>query len=284
MIDQNEITLFSSVPTVWRLALKTAQPPERGSLVRVFCGSAPLSADLWRSVQQWTRAKEVMNVYGITEVGSWLAGTTILNAAPEDGLIGEAWGGALAILPARDTRVAADDAARCRPDEPGYVWAKTPALMDGYLGRDDLTAEVVSNGWFSTGDIGVIDRRGYLYLRGREREEINKSGQKIYPGDVDSVIERFAETVDVCSFGYPDALHGEEVGVAVVLRSSAEDALVHLYRWTGERLAAHQMPQRWYVVEQLPRAASGKINRKDIAGLCAPLVAVPFAKLLRERV
>jgi acyl-CoA synthetase (AMP-forming)/AMP-acid ligase II len=283
MIDQNEITFFSSVPTVWRLALKTAKPPERGSLARVFCGSAPLSADLWRSVQQWTRAKEVMNVYGITEVGSWLAGTTVADATPEDGLIGEAWGGDLAILRTGDTNVSPLSADRCKPNEGGYVWIKTPALMKGYLGREDLTAEVVLDGWFSTRDIGAIDERGYLYLRGREREEINKSGQKIHPSDVDSVIERFAETVDVCSFGYPDALHGEEVGVAVVLRSSAEDALVRLYRWTGERLAAHQMPQRWYIVEQLPRAASGKINRKDIAGLCAPLVAVPFAKLLRER-
>ena len=292
VIDRHAITFLSSVPTVWRLALKTAKPPEGGSLVRVFCGSAPLSGDLWRSVQQWTRAREVMNAYGITEIGSWLAGTTVADATPEDGLIGEAWGGELAILSTGDTNVSPSSADRCKPDEPGYVWIKTPALMKGYLGRDDLTAEVVSDGWFSTRDIGSIDERGYLYLRGRAREEINKSGQKIYPGDIDSVIERFDETVDVCTFGFSDPLHGEDVGVAVVLQSYSQDAqdaqdtldaLVRLHQWTGKHLAVHQMPQRWYLVKEFPRSSSGKVNRRDVADLCATLAPVPSAKLLRER-
>jgi acyl-CoA synthetase (AMP-forming)/AMP-acid ligase II len=277
------------VPTVWRLALKTAKPPEGGSLVRVFCGSAPLSGDLWRSVQQWSRAREVMNVYGTTETGSWLAGTTVADATPEDGLIGEAWGGELAILRTGDTKVSPSSADRCKPNEAGYVWIKTPALMKGYLGREDLTAEVVLDGWFSTRDIGAIDERGYLYLRGRAREEINKSGQKIYPGDIDSVIERFDDTVDVCSFGFSDPLHGEDVGVAVVLQSSSQDAqdtldaLVRLHRWAAKHLAVHQMPQRWYLVKELRRVSAGKVNRRDVAEFCETLAPVPMAKLLRER-
>jgi acyl-CoA synthetase (AMP-forming)/AMP-acid ligase II len=94
-------------------------------------------------------------------------------------------------------------------------------------------------------------------LRGRAREEINKGGQKIYPGDIDSVIERFDETVDVCSFGFSDPLHGEDVGVAVILQSSSQDAqdtldaLVRLHRWAAKHLAVHQMPQRWYLVINL---------------------------------
>ena len=283
LIDQHEITCLSSVPTVWRLALKTAKPPERGSLARVFCGSAPLSGTLWRSVQQWTGAERVINAYGITETGSWLAGTTVANAMPEDGLIGEAWGGVLAILRTYETSGSPVPADPCKPDEPGYVWVHTPALMKGYLGRDDLTAKVVSQGWFSTGDIGVIDERGYLYLRGRVREEINKSGQKISPGDVDGVIERFEETVDVCSFGFADPLHGEDIGVAVVLQSSSDDALVRLHQWTREHLAVHQMPARWYLVKELPRTSTGKINRQNVAGFCEALTPVPFANLLRER-
>jgi len=283
MIDRYGITFLSSVPTVWRVALKTAKPPERGSLRRVFCGSAPLSEALWRLVQRWSGAKEVMNVYGITETGSWLAGTTVRDAAPEDGLIGEVWGGDLAVLPSSETKVSPASSERCKPDEEGYVWIKTPALMKGYLGRDDLTAEVVRDGWFSTRDIGAIDKRGYLYLRGRASEEINKSGQKIHPGDIDGVIESFGETVDVCTFGFADPLHGEDVGVAVVLKSSAEEALVRLYQWTGERLAVHRMPQRWYLVKNLPRGSAGKLNRREVADLCETLAPVPPAKLLRRR-
>ncbi len=76
--------------------------------------------------------------------------------------------------------------------------------MKGYLGREDLTSAVTTDGWFCTGDTGFLDERGYLYLRGREREEINKGGTKVYPGDIDAVVERFPGTLDVCAFAYPD--------------------------------------------------------------------------------
>jgi long-chain acyl-CoA synthetase len=108
--------------------------------------------------------KEVINAYGITETASWLGGTTIPNITPEDDLIGKAWGGKLAILPTQDPTQLFTRAVPCKTNESGYVWIYTPALMKGYLGREDLTAEVVSQGWFSTGDIGLIDERGYLYF------------------------------------------------------------------------------------------------------------------------
>ena len=141
-----------------------------------LCGSAPLSASLWRSIQEWTGAREVFNAYGITETGSWLAGTTVGDFEPEDGLVGEAWGGVVRILRSRKTSTPPGLAEPCRAGESGYVWVNTPALMRGYLDRDDLTEQVVSQGWFMTGDIGLLDERGRLYLRGREREEINRGG------------------------------------------------------------------------------------------------------------
>ena len=156
---------MSSVPAVWRLALKAARPPRAATLNRVFCGSAPLSAALWNSIREWTGARDVLNAYGITETGSWLAGTTVPGFTPEDGLIGVAWGGTLRIMTTGTTELPLDQAQECPPGESGYVWTRTPALMRGYLGRDDLTEKVVSQGWFSTGDIGVVDERGVLYLR-----------------------------------------------------------------------------------------------------------------------
>ncbi len=283
LIDRHEITFLSSVPTVWRLALKIAKPPERKSLIRVACGSAPLAGTLWRSVQEWTGVKKVINVYGITETGSWLAGTTVPIAAPEDGLIGEAWGGTLAILPTADTGQLLALSDPCKPNEEGHVWINTPALMRGYLGREDLTSQVVSQGWFSTGDLGVIDDRGYLYLRGRVREEINKSGQKVHPGDVDAVMERFAETIDVCTFAYADSLHGEDIGVAVVLQSPSEDVLMRLHQWTAKHLAAHKIPNRWYIVEQIPRTSRGKLNRSEVAEFCKGRIPVKASLSPSER-
>jgi acyl-CoA synthetase (AMP-forming)/AMP-acid ligase II len=274
LIDEHAITFMSSVPTVWRLATKTAKPPKNKSLQRVFCGSAPLSGDLWRNTQAWAGTSAVFNAYGITETGSWLAGTTIAFDDPEDGLIGRAWGGTIRVLASRDSTVSPAWADECAPGESGHIWVQTPALMKGYLDREDLTAAVVADGWLATGDIGLIDDRGYLYLRGREREEINKGGMKVYPGDVDAVIERFPQTLDVCTFALDDALLGEDVGVAVVLERHDETTLASLAAWTNEHLAAHQRPKTWYRLDEIPRTSRGKVNRRNVADACkgrAPL-------------
>ena len=280
ILDEHEITFMSSVPALWRVAFKTARPPRARTLKRVICGSAPLSAALWNSIQEWTGAPEVFNAYGITETGSWLAGTTVPGFVPEDGLIGVAWGGAVKISRSGTTRTPPTITDDCAPGEPGYIWARTPALMRGYLGRDDLTQEVVTQGWFLTGDIGVIDERGLLYLRGREREEINKDGLKVYPGDIDAVVHRFEATIDTCSFGFEDPLHGEDVAIAVVLTSADDVTLRRLYEWTNRHLARHQMPQRWYVVDGIPRTASGKINRATVAERCATRQPVEMRRLV----
>jgi acyl-CoA synthetase (AMP-forming)/AMP-acid ligase II len=282
IIDEHAITFMSSVPTVWRLAVKTSKPPKSGSLARIFCGSAPLSGGLWRSIQEWSGTTQVLNAYGITETGSWLAGTTVAFAQPEDGLVGEAWGGVLRVLRTDDTTTPFACVEDCPPGEPGHVWINTPALMRGYLDRDDLTAAVVTDGWFSTGDIGSLDERGYLYLRGRQREEINKGGMKVYPTDVDAVIERFAETLDVCTFAIDDPLLGQDVAVAVVLSRVSDDVLIALRDWTAVHLAPHQMPRRWYRLEEIPRTSRGKVNRADVAQHCLSQTPIPYAELFKR--
>ena len=281
VIDEHEITFMSSVPAVWRLAKRIAQPPRRESLAQVFIGSAPLSASLWDEAQQWSGARRVVNSYGITETGSWLAGTTVPDFTPEDGLIGESWGGAVSVLKSSEPQAVDSPESICKAGESGHVWVKTPALMRGYLDRDDLTAKVVRQGWFLTGDIGVIDDRGWLYLRGREREEINKGGMKVYPADIDSVIERLAGITDVCAFAYPEELVGEDVGVAVVLAESTDAALLDLFDWATRHLARHQVPQRWYVLSEIPRTSRGKVNRSSVGERCAGLTPVNMAALRR---
>jgi oxalate---CoA ligase len=280
LLDEYEITFMSSVPTVWRLALKMTKPPHKQSLERVFCGSAPLTAFLWKEIQLWTGTGDVCNAYGITETGSWVAGTTIPNVTPEDGLIGVGWGSVIKILATSGAEQPVSTAKECRAGESGFVWLNTPALMRGYLGRDDLTNQVVSQGWFMTGDIGSLDERGYLYLRGREREEINKGGTKIYPGDIDAVVERFEGAVDVCTFAFEDPLYGQNVGLAVVLSDARDENVRALYDWLARHIAKHQMPARWFLLDEVPRSSRGKINRTEVAQKCAGLQEVELRRII----
>jgi oxalate---CoA ligase len=268
IIDQHSITAMSSVPTIWRLALPLSRPPRENTLRRLHCGSAPLSRDLWGRISSWAPGAEVVNSYGITETGSWLAGS-VGEPEPADGLIGRGWGTEIRILRSADALPASIREAECEPGESGCVWVQTPALMKGYFHRDDLTGAAVSGGWFSTGDMGHLDEAGRLILDGRAADEINKGGMKIQPQDVENAAEGCEQLTDVCAFAIPDPLYGQNVGLAFVLRETGPDAIAHLYRWMVSRLSRQKMPAVWYELDSLPRTGRGKIHRPSIAALCA---------------
>ncbi len=273
LIDEYRISFISSVPSIWNLALKVAAPPQKRSLERVHVGSAPLSENNWRQIQNWAGTQEVLNAYGITETGSWVAGTTGGPVVPESGLIGEPWGATIRVV--NDNRI-------CAAGETGMVWLQTPGLMKGYFQRQDLTDTAVQQGWFMTGDIGLLDDRGRLFLRGRERDEINKGGTKIYPADIDEVVERFAAVTDVCCFGFEDKFYGENVGLAVVLDNPSEAALSDLYQWLQFHLAEHKHPVQWFVLEEIPRTSRGKINRATVKEVCESMTPLKLQDIQKN--
>ena len=269
IIDEHDVTFMSSVPSVWHLVLRAAAKPSKGSLRRIHVGSAPLSAALWSEVRMWGDITDVINAYGITETGSWTAGPSG-DSKPEDGLVGRPWGAAIKVCSARNTEELFASVA-CKTDEEGMIWLQTPALMKGYYQRDDLTGAAVSQGWFMTGDIGVIDGRGNLYLKGRERDEINKGGMKVFPSDIDGIAERWKDVTDVCAFAFDDPAYGENIAIALVLEHKDKQSLSELHAWLKRHLAEHKMPVRWYLVDEIPRNDRGKMDRRKIGMLCEDL-------------
>ncbi len=279
ILDEHRITFMSSVPAVWRVVLKLAKPPTAGTLKRVFIGSAPLSGHLWREIQRWTGAPEVANAYGITETGSWVAGTTLSGFEPEDGLIGVPWGATVAITRGGDVLAPPGIGEPCGPGESGFVWLNTPALMRGYLDRDDLTDQCVRAGWFLTGDLGFVDERGWLYLRGRVRDEINKGGAKVYPADIEAVAEQVPGVAEACCFAVDDPNYGQNVGLVVVVADPSVSPLHELFAVLRQRLAEHQLPVKCYLIDAIPRTSRGKINRDHIAAACKELTPVDLRSL-----
>ncbi len=280
IVDAHRITFLSSVPSIWRLALKMAKRPAGGTLERVHCGSAPLSAHAWEEIRGWTGTRQVCNAYGITETGSWVAGLRNADCTAEDGLIGEGWGAVVKVLKTSDTSVRLGRDGECEPGESGFVWLNTPALMKGYFQRDDLTELAVADGWFLTGDIGALDEQGRLVLRGRERDEINKGGMKIYPADVDAVVERFEHASDVCTFALDDQIYGQTVAMAVVLTKSDAGTIRALHDWMMRHLAEPKMPSRWWLVDAVPRTSRGKINRDAVKAACIDLTPLDLPRIL----
>ena len=103
---------------------------------------------------------------------------------------------------------------------------------------------------------------------GRERDEINKGGMKIYPSDIDAVVERYPAASDVCAFALDDPIYGQAVGMAVVLNDTKDDAIRGLHAWMKTHLAEHKLPSRWWVIDAIPRTSRGKINRDAVKAAC----------------
>lgn len=278
LLTRHEITFFSSVPAIWQLALKT-KPPKDSQLRQVFCGSAPLSRHLWEDIVSWCGGAAVRNLYGITETGSWIAASP-REGRPADGYIGTPWGADFKVMPHSSSDLSPAKTAPCRAGESGHIWVKTDALMLGYLDRPDLTAEKIVDGWFCTGDIGICDSEGRLFLQGRERDEINRGGLKIYPADIEAVVSSCAEVRECCAFGHADSRYGQSVAVALVMERDDAAVLRNLYSWAKERLPDHKLPVRWHLLDEIPKTDRGKINRAKLAQFCAAQATVDMKQIL----
>ncbi|QPC42445.1 acyl--CoA ligase [Kaustia mangrovi] len=250
VVDDHRIGFFSSVPTLWRMALKLAKPPEHGTLMRVHVGSAPLTTELWSKIADWSGA-EVVNCYGITETANWIGGASSRDAM-EDGLIGRPWGGAAAVV---------GDDGRLHLEGEGEIAVQTPSLMSGYLDRPDLTGAVLCDGWYRTGDRGTVDEAGRIRLSGRIKDEINRAGFKVQPAEIDGLLERHGSVAEACAFGLPDAVSGEIVAAAVRLADGAGETAESLREWCLERLRREAVPERWFIVDEIPKTSRGKVSR-----------------------
>lgn len=259
-VAENDITFMSSVPAFWRMALRVLPPLEKQTLKRVHIGSAPLSADLWQGVIDWSGIDDVANMYGITETANWAAGALASQYEPEDGLIGRMIGGTVAIL---------DEAGEIKARGHGEILLQTPSLMSGYHGRDDLSAEVLRDGWYLTGDIGEIAADGTMRLTGRQKAMINKAGMKVHPEEVDLLLEQNPHIAEACCFAVPDPVQGEAVGAAVVFADGAgEIPEKDLRGWCQARIKPQAVPDKWYFVSSIPKTDRGKINRDAVRDHC----------------
>lgn len=277
IISTYGITFMSSVPAMWRFVLRTSEAMKDGPLRQVHIGSAPLSQELWTDVQDWTGIRRVWNLYGITETGSWVAGTSEDQVKPMTGLVGTGWGSEILVSP-YDNRTRPDTgpeigALKSEKGEKGNVWLRTPSLMRGYLDNEALTQEAMSGDWFFTGDLGYIDDQDRLVLVGRTRNEINKAGMKISPEEVDVVLEQHPDILEVCTFGIEDPVLGEKVAAAVSLDRDGgnEPKAIELLKWCSLLIADYKVPSVWYQLDSIPKTSTGKVDRRQTAASCKQL-------------
>jgi acyl-CoA synthetase (AMP-forming)/AMP-acid ligase II len=147
--------------------------------------------------------------------------------------------------------------------ERGEVVIQGPNVTRGYENNPEANASSFTDGWFRTGDQGVLDANGYLTLTGRLKEMINRGGEKISPREIDEMLLTHPAVAEAVCFGTPHPTWGEEVSAAVVLRERATEA--ELLAFCKERLSDFKRPKQIHITDAIPRTATGKIQRRVVA-------------------
>jgi len=151
----------------------------------------------------------------------------------------------------------------------GEIVVRGPLVMNGYLDRPEMTNQTIVDGWLHTGDLGMIDQRGYVFIRGRLRELINTGGFKVFPGDVEASLAKHPAVAECSVFGVPDEKWGEAVHAAVRVADGAAVSAAELIAFVKAELGSVKAPKAIHFVTQLPRNAAGKVSRAAVRDMVA---------------
>ena len=260
----HRVTWYSAVPTLHQLLLARAADPtdparrpagaERLRFIR-SC-SAALPPPVMHALETAFGAP-VLEAYGMTEAAHQMASNPLPPAARKPGSVGRGTDVQISIMDASGRHLP--------PGEAGQVVIKGPNVITGYENNPEANATSFVEGWFKTGDQGVLDENGYLTLVARIKELINRGGEKISPREIDEVLLTHPFIAEAVCFGVPHPTWGEEVAAAVVLREGAKASEADLLAFCKERLADFKRPKQIHITETIPRTATGKIQRGAVA-------------------
>jgi fatty-acyl-CoA synthase len=163
-----------------------------------------------------------------------------------------------------ETRVVDDDDRPVATGEVGEIVHRSPQAMLGYWNDDAKTAETYRNGWFHSGDLGVVDEEGYLTVVDRKKDMIKSGGENVASKEVEDCLFQHPAVAEVAVFGTPDPHWIEAVTACVVLRPGAEATPDDLISFARERLAGYKTPKHVHLLDALPKNPSGKILKRDL--------------------
>ncbi|MCY3542540.1 MAG: acyl--CoA ligase [Chloroflexi bacterium] len=251
-------TWYSAVPTIHQILLARADDEDapHSSFRFIRSCSAALAPTVFDQLEARFGAP-VLEAYGMTEASHQMSSNLLPPGDRMPGTVGKGTGVDIAIMD--------DDGNLLSAGGRAEVVIRGANVTHGYHNNPDANAEAFTNGWFRTGDQGFLDAAGTLTLTGRVKELINRGGEKISPLEVDAALLEHPSVAEAVCFGVPHTMYGEAVQAAVVISADTDEAAIREY--CGERLAAFKVPDRVYIIDTMPRTATGKIQRRHIAAM-----------------
>jgi len=254
-------TWYSAVPTIHQILLMRAEdddaPRESFRLIR-SCSAALVPAVFEQLEARF--GAPVLEAYGMTEASHQMSSNLLPPGARVPGSVGMGTGVEISIMDEAGKMVSLGDRAE--------VVIRGDNVTHGYNNNPEANAEAFTDGWFRTGDQGMMDSDGRLTLTGRLKELINRGGEKISPLEVDAALLDHPAVAEAVCFAVADVKYGEVVQAAVVLSGDAGES--DIQGFLRDQLADFKVPERIYIADSLPRTATGKIQRRHVSAAFAP--------------
>lgn len=257
-LDVLRPTWYSAGPALHAAVLDKARSLEDAQAAHtlrfVVSGGAPLPTDVQDGLQR------VLGVPVLEHYGSSEAAQIAANLPPpgsnRPGTCGRPWPDTLAVV--------SEDGHFLTAGERGEIWIRGPTVFSGYLDAPELNQSAFIDGWFRTGDIGSLDEDGFLSLHGRLNELINRGGEKIAPAEIESALLRHPAVAEAAAFAISHPRLGEDVAAAIIAHHGAQTTALEIREFLQRELASFKVPRRILILDQLPKGATGKVQRRRL--------------------
>jgi long-chain acyl-CoA synthetase len=257
IIAEHRVTVFEGVPTMYVALLHQPDRADYDTSALRMCisGGAALPVQVLREFEE-AFGVPVLEGYGLSET-SPVASFNHPGRERKPGSIG---------TPIRDVqmRVVDREDHEVPRGEVGEIVIRGPNVMKGYWNRPEATAEAIRDGWFHSGDLARVDEDGYFYIVDRKKDLIIRGGYNVYPREIEEVLYEHPAVAEAAVIGLPHPALGEEVGAAVALKPGAVITAGELRDYVKSQVAAYKYPRHVWIVDALPKGATGKIQKRDI--------------------
>ncbi|MFN4901546.1 MAG: acyl--CoA ligase [Betaproteobacteria bacterium] len=251
---------YTAVPTMHQAILSRAAQNkatiEKYPLRFIRSSSSSLPTQVIREIEEVFKAP-MIEAYGMTEASHQMCSNPLPPKVRKPGSVGLAAGPEVGIMDEHGKLLAKGST--------GEIVIRGDNVTAGYENNPNANASAFTKGWFRTGDQGVMDAEGYVTLTGRLKEIINRGGEKISPVEVDEVLMDHPAVMQVVTFAVPHDKLGEEVGAAVVLREGMTATEQEIRAFAATKLADFKVPRRLVIVPEIPKGATGKLQRIGMA-------------------
>ncbi|MGE0238466.1 MAG: acyl--CoA ligase [Parvibaculaceae bacterium] len=260
LLDEAKPSWYTAVPTMHQAILaraaRNAEGIARAKLRFIRSSSSSLPPQVMAELES-VFGCPVIEAYGMTEAAHQMASNPLPPSKRIAGSVGRAAGPDVAIMDGEGKLLT--------PGMVGEIVIRGPNVTQGYENNPKANAEAFAHGWFHTGDQGTMDAEGYVRITGRLKEIINRGGEKVSPREVDEVLMDHPAVQQVVTFAMPHDKLGEEVAAAIVLREGAAASEREIRDFAASRLAQFKVPRKLVFLEEIPKGATGKLQRIGLA-------------------